>query len=77
MERLREKRSRRVVSKGARRSKVNVDKTDVFVFSNACDLRRGFGTGRQAPPLNAAFLPPLSVVAAEVPVTAKCPVSFL
>ena len=33
---------------------------------------------RQAgPPLNTAFFPPLSVVAAEVRVTGKCPVSFL
>lgn len=66
-----------MVSKGARWPKVNVDKTDLFFFSNACDLRRGFGTGRQAPPLNAAFFPPLLVVAAEVRVTGKCPVSFL
>lgn len=66
-----------MVSKGARRAKVNVDKTDVCFSSSGCDLRRGFGTGTQGPRSAAAFLPHLSVVAAEVPVTGNCPVSFL
>lgn len=49
-----------MISKGARRAKVNVDKTDVFFSSSGCDLRRGFGTGRHAPPLSSC-LPSLPV----------------
>lgn len=49
-----------MVRKGARRPKVSVDKTDVFFFLNGCDLRCGFGTGRQASRSTAAFLPHLS-----------------
>ena len=66
-----------MVRKGARRPKVNVEKTNVFFFSNGCDLRRGVAQAGKSPAQEHPVPADLPGVVAEVPAIRMCPVSFL